>query len=250
LELIIALKGGDLATARNLLAKGADPNAQDEDGATPLALASLGGHTDIVQALLTKGANVNAHSINGFTPLMLAAGKGHLPIVQALLARGANVNAKSEDGFTALDFASSLGHTAVVEVLRRAQNKPCPASLSAEHVFQLNGRGSTGVVIKRGDKLTFRASGRVSFGVIAGAGGPEGINGFRVYNFIGGADIQHGALLARIKRPNANDAWYYIGKGREITSGVDGTLELSVNDIDTSNNRGSFTVEVSICRAR
>jgi hypothetical protein len=114
----------------------------------------------------------------------------------------------------------------------------------------LNGRGRTGVVIKRGDRITFRASGRVSFGVIAGAGGPEGINGFRGYNLIRGADIQHGALLARIKQRNANDAWYYIGKGRVITSSVDGTLELGVNDIDASNNRGSFTVEITICRAR
>jgi hypothetical protein len=249
LELIIALKRGDLATARNLLAKGANPNAQAEDGTTPLGLASLGGHTDIVQALLTKGAKVNAQGINGFTPLMFAAGKGHLPIVQALLASGANVNAMSDDGHTALDFASSLGHAAVVEVLRRAQNKPCPANLSAEHVFRLNGRVRTGVVIKRGDKITFRASGRVSFGVIAGAGGPEGINGFRGYNLIRGADIQHGALLARIKQPNANDGWYYIGKSRVITSGVDGTLELDVNDIDASNNRGLFTVEVSSCRS-
>jgi hypothetical protein len=211
-----ALKG-DVATVRNLLAKGEDPNAQDK---------------------------------SGYTPLMLAAGAGHLPVVQALLAKGADVNAKDDLGATALTVASGNGSTAVVEVLRKAMNKPCPANLSDEHVFRLNGRVRTGVVIKRGDRITFRASGRVSFGALAGSGDPEGINGFRGYNLIRGADIQHGALLARIKQQYANDGWYYIGKGRVITSKVDGTLELGVNDIDASNNRGSFTVEVSICRAQ
>jgi hypothetical protein len=173
-----------------------------------------------------------------------------LDIVQAFLAKGADMNAKTEKGSTALDFASRNGHTAVVEVLRRAQNKPCPANLSAEYVFQLNGRGSTGVVIKRGDRLTFRASGLVSFGAFAGSGGPKGIDGFRAYNLLRNADIQHGAFIARIKQPNANDGWYYIGEGRTIISDVNGTLELGVNDSDASNNRGSFTVEVTICRAR
>lgn len=281
--LIAAAKKGHLPVVEALLANGADVEAMDNDGITALKWAAFEGQTAVVQELLTKGADVNAKDNYGFTALNTAAGQGHLPVVQtllanganpnmknkdgatalmfaaqnghaavvrALLAKGADVNAKTEKGSTALEFASRKGHTAVVEVLRRAQNKPCPANLSAQHVFQLNGRVRTGVVIKRGDKITFRASGRVSFGVIAGAGGPEGINGFRGYNLIRGADIQHGAFIARIKQQYANDGWYYIGKGRVITSDVDGTLELGVNDIDTSNNRGSFTVVVSICRAR
>jgi hypothetical protein len=50
------------------------------------------------------------------------------------------------------------------------------------------------------------------------------------------AGVQAGELLRPMRTVVINSAY--------------GTLELGVNDIDTSNNRGSFTVEVSICRAR
>ena len=42
-----------------LLMRGADVNAQDKNGATPLMKAALDGAGDIVRLLLEKGANVN-----------------------------------------------------------------------------------------------------------------------------------------------------------------------------------------------
>ena len=65
-------------------------------------MASQQGHLDVVQALLAKGADVNAKDNDGATALMLASQNGHLDVVQALLAKGADVNAKANDGVTAL----------------------------------------------------------------------------------------------------------------------------------------------------
>lgn len=245
-----ASAAGHIAVVQALLAKGADVNVKDRKGNSALMFAIIQNHTDVVQALIANGADVNAIDSDGYSALMFASLGGHTAVVQALLTKGADVNAKANNGHTALLIASDAGHTAVVRVLRQAQNKSCPANSMAKHVFQLNGRVKSGVVITRGDRITFSASGVVSFGAFASSGGPEGIDGFRSYNLLRGANMQHGALIARIKQPNKNDGWHHIGRGKVITSDVDGTLELGVNDRDASNNSGHFRVEVSICKAR
>lgn len=58
-----------------LLARGADPNEVDDNGATPLHLIASGqgdGAIALATLLLAHGANVNAQQSNGYTPLKLA----------------------------------------------------------------------------------------------------------------------------------------------------------------------------------
>ena len=42
------------------------------------------GHQETVELLIAKGANVNAKNKNGFTPLDAASQKGYEPIVELL----------------------------------------------------------------------------------------------------------------------------------------------------------------------
>jgi ankyrin repeat protein len=76
-----------------------------------------------VQDALAKGANVNATQENGSTPLMLASKYGNLQIVQLLIARGANANATDIGGKTALDRAIRFNHTDIINALRLAGAK-------------------------------------------------------------------------------------------------------------------------------
>mmetsp|Transcript_13186 Transcript_13186/g.28068 ORF Transcript_13186/g.28068 Transcript_13186/m.28068 type:complete len:213 (+) Transcript_13186:236-874(+) len=66
-------KAGNVRRARELLSKGADPNAS-EDGTTPLTAAAEQGHANVVRILLDAGALPERPRQDGATPLSLLLG--------------------------------------------------------------------------------------------------------------------------------------------------------------------------------
>jgi ankyrin repeat protein len=87
------------AVVEFLLANKLDPNAKDQNGVTPLHLASAGRKAEL---LLAHGANVNAKDKNGVTPLRSAVSSGFKDVVAVLLAHKADVDAKDDNGLTPL----------------------------------------------------------------------------------------------------------------------------------------------------
>ena len=82
--------------------------------------ATVEGNTDMVKSLLSSpGADVNATDERGNTPLLEAARYGHDDICRVLIA-GANLKAKDRDGKTALMLAVQNNHDDVVRVLKQA----------------------------------------------------------------------------------------------------------------------------------
>lgn len=100
-----------------LLANDVDVNAKDEDGLTPLHIASKRGDLAIVIALLDKRAYINAEDKNGLTPLHLASQEGDLAIVRALLDKGAYIDARDNRGLSPLHLAVYNRHMNVVNEL-------------------------------------------------------------------------------------------------------------------------------------
>jgi ankyrin repeat protein len=141
----------DLLRVRDLLAKGASPNARDREGRPPLVSAILGNSVALLGLLLEAKADVNATDPHGWTPLHFAAEEVLPQMASLLLAKHADPNLKDDAGDTALHRAvfSARGRDEVVRLLRRhgarddVKNKAgeTPKSLAArlgETVFTHN----------------------------------------------------------------------------------------------------------------
>ena len=116
-DLIAAVRAGDHAEARALIAADADPDAPQGDGATALHWAAHRGDVEAARLLMEAGADVNAANRLGATPLWLAAKNGDVPIVEMLLEAGANPNVTLRMGETPLMSAARSGNLRVVEML-------------------------------------------------------------------------------------------------------------------------------------
>jgi ankyrin repeat protein len=94
--LMFAARAGDLASARLLVAAGANVNDVDAWGISVMALAAHSGFTDVVAFLLDNGADVNAAGA-GFAALHAAIMRRDETLVRTLLAHGANPNLPLKD---------------------------------------------------------------------------------------------------------------------------------------------------------
>ena len=94
------------AIVQLLLRAGADPQAVDNEGLTPLHYGAVNRNPVITAHLLTAGADPNALDNEGYTPLHHAARNGWSGrVVTRLLAAGADPLAESNDGRTPLHSA-------------------------------------------------------------------------------------------------------------------------------------------------
>ncbi|CAN0292326.1 unnamed protein product, partial [Scytosiphon promiscuus] len=108
-----------LTVVNTLLEADADVNISGADeGHTALHVAASRGWGEIVDALLAGGADKEALDNRGYTPLIWVAEQGHLPVTEALLYAGADVNISGgDDGSTALHWASREGHGGIRDAL-------------------------------------------------------------------------------------------------------------------------------------
>jgi ankyrin repeat protein len=124
--LFFAAEHGRMAAAALLIEKGAAVNDTDLKGGFPLLAAACNGNGGLITLLLDKGADIKMTLPDGQTPIMCAANEGRGDAVKALLERGAVVNARTKDGSTALTAAAKAGNVAMVKLL--LQHGADPAS--------------------------------------------------------------------------------------------------------------------------
>lgn len=120
LDAFLCAKRGDSEGLRAALSAGADPNAFDSVGATPLHWAADHGREDALRLLIQRGVSVDALDDDGCSPLMFAAAAGHLACALALADAGAKIDAVDRKGRSALDIAHAEGrHQIVMELVSR-----------------------------------------------------------------------------------------------------------------------------------
>lgn len=120
-----AVKVGSHQSVYFLIEKGVSPDIRDEQGRTPLMVASERAYDNIIRILLDAGADINAQGPLGTTSLMYAAGYGRYETVKLLLEEGADVGARTTGMYpsTANFAALANSHNDIVELLEKYENK-------------------------------------------------------------------------------------------------------------------------------
>ncbi len=108
--------GARVECVRLLAEAGADVNARDHDGNTPLHETFL---TDVEEELLKLGANVNARNNDGETPIFTTVDDAAIPL---FIERGADLAIRNNKGQTVLEAAKEKGPQRQ-EALRKAIQK-------------------------------------------------------------------------------------------------------------------------------
>ena len=113
--LFLAIRAKQRRATKLLVHEGADLEARDSRGETPLCIAAQHGYTEIVGLLLVR-ADTEVRNINGDTVLLAAIRSGNTETARLLLERS-DIEARSDHGETALRLAAWRGNTEFVRML-------------------------------------------------------------------------------------------------------------------------------------
>lgn len=116
----IASKYGMTEMVNFLAQNKANTEVFNQQDWTPLMFACDRGYTETVIALLELGADSKARNKMDTTPLMLAVQANHHKTVEALLSRGADPNASRKDGLTAMRIAQNRNYLEIINLLKKA----------------------------------------------------------------------------------------------------------------------------------
>jgi len=105
-KLFEAVEQDKIDEVLELIEKGADTEARNEWGNTPLHTACCYNNNEIVLALIEKGADIEARNNIGWTPLHIACHNGKTEIALKLIEKGADIGARSNADSTPFDWAS------------------------------------------------------------------------------------------------------------------------------------------------
>jgi len=214
-----AVKRGDAEAVRTLLRAGADANAADPDGSTPLHWAAHAENLEITNLLLTAGAKPAASSRYKITPLALAAEAGNASIVERLLTAGVDPNSTSEEEQTALMSAALNGKPdAIRALLRRGAN------VNAAEAF----KGQTALMFAAGEGNTSAVELLLEFGADLKAKSKGGYT----------------ALLFAVRNNRLDTVRFLLQHGANVNDAIpDGTAALNMSLLNADFDLASLLLD-------
>jgi hypothetical protein len=109
-QLLVSAANGDTKEVIKAIQTGADLNAQDANGFTPLHCAVYNNYLDVVRILVNSGANINVKDVKiheGWTPVHYASARGRLDILKALLQSSQDPHILNQSNQTPTDLAAT-----------------------------------------------------------------------------------------------------------------------------------------------
>jgi ankyrin repeat protein len=127
--------------------------------------ASASGSADLVRTLIEGGADVNARDARGMTPLMMAVARADqdAAVIRLLLDHGADVSVVSAAGETAADWARKLGAPVALKIFNvTALQPPQPVVSGTSTVDAKTAAGRGLELLEVSSQKFYEASGCVS----------------------------------------------------------------------------------------
>ena len=130
MELIGAANQGDVGAVSRLLEGGADVDAANSRGVTPLIAAAYRGHIEVAKLLIEAGADVNVQDDTQQSAYLISTSEGYLDLLLLTLAAGADVTSLDSYHGTGLIRAADRGHVEIIEELLKTD-------IAIDHVNRL-----------------------------------------------------------------------------------------------------------------
>ncbi|MBC6415888.1 MAG: ankyrin repeat domain-containing protein [Bdellovibrionales bacterium] len=171
-SLFFAIEIKNVERIEKLIDLGANVNARNDRGQTPLHYASEDGSLNkVVEALLKAGAEVNAKDIDGRTPLHHASlfNTHNLNVMKTLLKAKAEVNVRDNKGDTPLYWAVALKRIDKVKLLLEFGADPNIKNKNGEtpyDIIKFTGRVGREIVVlfKKAEEIRNQNKCRETFG--------------------------------------------------------------------------------------
>ena len=133
-----AMMNTPLPLIRALLERGADPNATNGEGETPVMFAAEQGHSHTLEALIEYGGDIHRRDHHERTALHHAASANRRDTVRLLLDHGAEIDLQNENGATPLiDAARWPGQHDTVQYLLNQGAEPHLQNKTGANVWNL-----------------------------------------------------------------------------------------------------------------
>jgi len=117
-QLLVACQEGHVKRVGEILDTGeVGVNAADELEITAIQVAAANNQDQVIDLLVAHGANVEATNNSGWSPVMQACYHGHTSTLNKLIKAGAKLHGRNRYGATPLNMAAAAGHLSTVRSL-------------------------------------------------------------------------------------------------------------------------------------
>ncbi len=122
-QLFDAINENNINKTNELINEGADIDAKNDAGFTPLMVASKNGYVEVAKLLIFNSADIEAETNDRMRALLIAGEHGQIEILKLLLKNDVNINAEDKNGNNTKSIALLNKHPEFAEIFKKLKLK-------------------------------------------------------------------------------------------------------------------------------